>query len=439
MGHKFAETMFTQSVQALQAERGSRVGYAKMEQGDDFNQFISEHEAEFILQRDSFYMASVSETHWPYVQHRGGPKGFMQVLDSRTLGFADFSGNRQYVSAGNFRKNNRVALIFMDYPNKRRLKLIGHISEVDESDWETLAKLKVEGYGARVERGFLIKVEGFDWNCPRHITPRFSGEDVEKLIGPLLDENQFLKKQRDDVEAYPQISGKGPLPLVISGIRQLTSRVRAYELRHVHGLLLPEAEAGSYLSIPVKLSNGEWQVREYSIASNPARRDCYEIAVKLLEQGAGGSQVVHEAFQLGMELRVDYPANHFSLQSQQDSAVLIAGDIGITPIKAMAKKLARENIPFELHYAGKSESDMPYFDRLKKAYKYNFYGYASDQESRINFDQVLEASKAHTHIYVCGPTSLIDDVLERAQKKGIDQNRIHVERFTVPQSKASTT
>ena len=108
-------------------------------------------------------------------QHRGGPKGFMRVLDSpSTIGFADFSGNRQYVSLGNFRLNDRVALFFMDYASRRRLKLMGRIQLVPETDWETLAKLEVTGYRARVERGFLIRVEAFDWNCPQHITPRYT-------------------------------------------------------------------------------------------------------------------------------------------------------------------------------------------------------------------------------------------------------------------------
>mgnify|MGYP001149871385 CR=1 FL=1 len=169
MPHKYAQIAFTDSVRQVQIEQNSRSGYAKMDQGEDYNYLLSQYEADFIQERDSFYMASVSETNWPYLQHRGGPKGFMRVIDESTLGFADFSGNRQYVSTGNFRTNDRVALFFMDYPNKRRLKLMGRIKLVPNNDWETLAKLEVEGYRANVERAFLIHVEAFDWNCPQHL------------------------------------------------------------------------------------------------------------------------------------------------------------------------------------------------------------------------------------------------------------------------------
>ncbi|MBT4146321.1 MAG: pyridoxamine 5'-phosphate oxidase, partial [Gammaproteobacteria bacterium] len=123
MAHKYAELMFTGSVKSIQETEGSRNSYAKMEQGEDYNNVMSEKEAEFIMMRDSFYMASVSETGWPYVQHRGGPQGFIKIIDAQTIGFADFRGNKQYISVGNFNKDDRVSLFFMDYKNKRRLKM----------------------------------------------------------------------------------------------------------------------------------------------------------------------------------------------------------------------------------------------------------------------------------------------------------------------------
>ncbi|MBU1212787.1 MAG: pyridoxamine 5'-phosphate oxidase family protein [Alphaproteobacteria bacterium] len=126
MGHKFAEIAFTDTVKSVQQAMGSRSGYARREGGDvDFNVRLGPSEAQFIAERDSFYMATVSETGWPYVQHRGGPKGFLRVLDEKTLGFADFSGNRQYVSVGNLKTDDRVSLFLMDYPNRTRLKVLG--------------------------------------------------------------------------------------------------------------------------------------------------------------------------------------------------------------------------------------------------------------------------------------------------------------------------
>ncbi len=183
MGHKFAEIAFTDRVKQLQEDAGSRASYARMEQGDDANFLLSPTEATFIAARDSFYMASTSETGWPYVQHRGGPKGFLRVLDETTIGFADFRGNKQYVSTGNIGHDDRVSLILMDYPNKRRLKILGRAKVIDLADTGTLDKLALPGYRARVERGIAIHIEAFDWNCPQHITPRYTLEEAEMLLG----------------------------------------------------------------------------------------------------------------------------------------------------------------------------------------------------------------------------------------------------------------
>ena len=199
MAHQYVQLAFTESVRQIQTEMGSRNGYAKMDLGEDYNHLLSQNEADFIHARDSFYLASVGETGWPYMQHRGGPKGFIQVIDQSTIGFADFKGNRQYVSTGNFRTNNRVSLFFMDYPNRRRLKMMGRIELIDDSNKELMAKLESasgsNGYRGRVERGFIIHIEGFDWNCPQHITPRFSEADVEQAVAPLIAENKALKEQ----------------------------------------------------------------------------------------------------------------------------------------------------------------------------------------------------------------------------------------------------
>lgn len=185
MGHRFAELAFTPRVKALQERYGSRNSYARMESGDLRNDRLGLVEAEFIGERDSFYMATVSETGWPYIQHRGGAMGFVHVLDEKTLGFADFRGNRQYVSVGNLATSDRVALFFMDYPNRTRLKLLGRAKFIGTSDRETLSRLGAPGYQAVIERGILITVEAFDWNCPQHITPRFSLEDVEQASASL--------------------------------------------------------------------------------------------------------------------------------------------------------------------------------------------------------------------------------------------------------------
>jgi predicted pyridoxine 5'-phosphate oxidase superfamily flavin-nucleotide-binding protein len=159
---------------------GSRRGFARLLGGAAHHDRLGESEADFIGARDSFYLASVSETGWPYIQHRGGPKGFVRVLDETTIGFADFSGNRQYVTAGNVAGNDRVSLFLMDYPNRTRLKILGHARQIGLKD-EALERLIVPGYRARVERGFIVTIAAFDWNCPQHITPRFTIDEIETI------------------------------------------------------------------------------------------------------------------------------------------------------------------------------------------------------------------------------------------------------------------
>lgn len=183
MGHKFAEIAFTETVKGLQEADGSRKSYARMEEGADSNDVLTDREVAFIGVRDSFYMATVSETGWPYVQHRGGPAGFVKVIDEKTLGFPDFSGNRQFVSMGNLESDNRVSLFFMDYPNRARLKMLGRVKVTVDPD--VLARFSLDDYVANVDRAFLIEVAAFDWNCPQHITPRFTLEDVESAVAPL--------------------------------------------------------------------------------------------------------------------------------------------------------------------------------------------------------------------------------------------------------------
>lgn len=183
MAHKFAEIAFTPSVKQIQEHMGSRSGYSAIETGPDRNNHLGDRERSFIEARDSFYVASVSETGWPYIQHRGGPVGFVRVLDQSTLGFADYSGNRQYITTGNVQSNDRVALFFMDYANRRRLKLLGRMEILNTEATSALARLNDQGYGARVERGMIIHVAAFDWNCPQHITPRYSLAEIDELFG----------------------------------------------------------------------------------------------------------------------------------------------------------------------------------------------------------------------------------------------------------------
>lgn len=195
MGHKFAELAFTDAVRDIQSNEGSRRSYARMDEGSDYNNVLGPNEAQFIAARDSFYMATVGETGWPYVQHRGGPEGFVNIIDEKTLGFADFRGNRQYISVGNISQNDRVSLFFMDYPNKTRLKVLGRVRSVDLMEQGIPQNLSFDrGYRAKAERGLLITIEAFDWNCPQHITPRYTQAEVDLAV-------MSLKTTISDLEA----------------------------------------------------------------------------------------------------------------------------------------------------------------------------------------------------------------------------------------------
>lgn len=179
MPSAFGRIAFTPGVRAFQARQGVRQRDARPDDAiDERGAGLTDLEAAFVGARDGFYQATVGENGWPYVQFRGGPPGFLRVLDARTIAYADFRGNMQYVSAGNLAADGRVSLILMDYANRRRLKLFGRARLVDAGDDPALvARLEDPGYRARIERAVVISVEAFDWNCPQHITPRFTEEE----------------------------------------------------------------------------------------------------------------------------------------------------------------------------------------------------------------------------------------------------------------------
>jgi len=147
---------------------------------------FSAAEAAFIAERDSFYLSTVSRTGWPYIQHRGGPPGFLRVLDDQTLGFADFRGNRQYLTLGAVADDDRVALFLMDYPRRRRLKILARMTPHDlKAEPALAARLATPGYRGLPERGYVLRLHAFDWNCPQHITPRFTASEIEAALAPL--------------------------------------------------------------------------------------------------------------------------------------------------------------------------------------------------------------------------------------------------------------
>jgi predicted pyridoxine 5'-phosphate oxidase superfamily flavin-nucleotide-binding protein len=202
MTKTFGSLVFTPAVKALQERYGSRKQYASLERQSDTPARLGPDEREYLAERDTFYIASIGATGWPYVQHRGGPKGFLKVIDDRTIAFADFRGNKQYISTGNLMTDDRVAIILVDYPRQLRLKILGHV-EIFEGDKakEWLAKIRDPEYKATTERVYVIRIEAFDWNCQQHIIPRFSEGEIRDVLEPVERQMQELQEENKKLRA----------------------------------------------------------------------------------------------------------------------------------------------------------------------------------------------------------------------------------------------
>ncbi len=207
MAKNFASLAFTPAVKAMQEKLGSRSSYARMER-DTYVDGLTENEIDFISQRDSFYMSSIGENGFPYIQHRGGPKGFVKVLDVKRIGFIDFRGNMQYISVGNIATNNNVALIIVDYPARTRLKILAKATIVElKDDLALYDLLDLSDYKFKPERMMVLDIEAYDWNCPQHITPRYTLEDIESAFAG--QQNQITKLQAEVKELKIKIKEQG--------------------------------------------------------------------------------------------------------------------------------------------------------------------------------------------------------------------------------------
>ena len=197
MAKNFAEIAFTDAVKKLQEKHGSRKSYERMEKFNEVDG-LTDNEMSFIQDRNSFYLASIGVKEFPYIQHRGGPKGFLKVLDSKRLGFIDFIGNKQYVSVGNMATNNNVSLIMIDYPTKTRLKIFAKAEVIELKDNpELYEQLNLDDYKFRPERMMVFNIEAYDWNCPQHITPRYTTEEIEKAF---LPQQEYITSLEEEIK-----------------------------------------------------------------------------------------------------------------------------------------------------------------------------------------------------------------------------------------------
>ena len=194
----YSELAFSDDIKAIQERMGSRSAYERVERMS-YVDGLTAVEKRFIGEMDSFYMASFGNNNYPYIQHRGGPKGFIKVIDEQTIGIVDFSGNRQYISVGNIVKNPKVSLILVSYPMKARMKIYAEAEIVEVSENLSLYNfLKPEDYKFKPERLMLFHIKAYDWNCPQHITPRYSPADIEKITEA---KDQYIQQLEQEVEA----------------------------------------------------------------------------------------------------------------------------------------------------------------------------------------------------------------------------------------------
>ena len=340
MGVAFAEIAFTPGVRELQTQAGSRERYAAMDESTNRRDKLTEREITFIESRDHFFQASVSETGWPYVQHRGGPAGFLKVIDERTLGFADYRGNVQYVSVGNLLHDNRVALILMDYANQRRLKLLGHVRFIDqETEPELIERLVTTGYKAIVERGFIISVEAFDWNCPQHIPVRIDADEVQRALderAPRDDEHVLALAADRRLAERHHVVLSGVLALVVGlAIEVLVLEVqhrvgaadrRAQQARRIHGV------AALTHDIDADIRGGE--VLAIVGENGAGKSTLMKVMIGQLEADEGGIEMPRKT-------RLGYIAQEAPSGSITPFEAVLAGDAERAQLLAEAQSMLR--------------------------------------------------------------------------------------------------
>ncbi len=193
----YSELAFTEAVKTLQERLGSRLSYERMEKMS-YVDGLTDYETDFISQIDSFYLASFGENDYPYIQHRGGPKGFIRVIDKSTLGIVDFIGNRQYISAGNISVNPKVSLILLSYPLRTRLKIYAEAELIELQEDSSLYEfLRPKDYKFKPERIMIFRIKAYDWNCPQHIIPKYSLEEVRELLEP---QKKYIDKLEQELK-----------------------------------------------------------------------------------------------------------------------------------------------------------------------------------------------------------------------------------------------
>lgn len=429
MPHPYAKRMFTDTVKKVQEEYGVRESAQQMEDSPIAHDILTDREREFIETRDSFYTATVNSNGWPYVQHRGGPKGFLRVIDKKTIAFPDFRGNDQYLSVGNLRDIDRISLILMDYPNRRRLKILGYCKVVTErEDLMQVAKLEPADYGYSAHRAMIITLDSFDWNCPQHIIPRYTQQEIEAMLPEQPDpiQTSFALPTSQEIEKL----SSGFIPVEVTGIHKQAENIYEFILHPLDNApVMPSA--GTHIRVAVRGHDGLVKVNAYSLINGPKQNTAFHIAVLKETNGECGSYFMHHTPRLGDRLYIRPSKNDFPLVENAAHSLLIAGGIGITPILSMARALHAAKASFEVHYTARTQKHMVFKQQIAElaGNRGHFYYSREESSTKLVLNDLLAKPKVGIHIYVCGPKKLIEIVIAIATATGWPKAQIHFELF----------
>ncbi len=440
MNQNFTQYAFSKTSKDLQERYGSREAYQQMEDsGDRF--ILTWKEIAFFQERDHFYLSTVGKNGWPYVQFRGGPPGFIKVLDEQTIAFADFRGNRQHISDANIIDVGLVAAIFLDYPSQTRLKVWaeGEVRFIEDGD-PIFEKLVIPDYEAKVERAFIMKIKAYDWNCPQHIPQRYTLEEIRRssallseLAPSLTPPGQsasgatFALPTEDEAKSLEEDF----FPAEVVSMRKRAEGITEFALAPLVADAQVSPDPGAYLEIAVRRANGSLKVNAYSLINGPADKATYNFAVQREASGTGGSEFMHVAPKPGDTLYIRPPENDFPLAAGARHSILIAGGIGVTPILSMARFLKAQGQTFEVHYAAKTPEKMAFQDEILGLTdgQADLYFSAAEPKQRIDLEKLLSSPVEDTHLYVCGPRRLIEAVVETTARNDWAKEQVHFELF----------
>lgn len=368
---------------------------------------LNDAQKALIAGADTFFVASAHPDHGVDASHRGGHPGFVELLNDRQIRIPDFAGNSMFNTLGNFVSYPFAGLVFIDFERGRLLQLTGRA----EILWGHVDPKQKTG-GTRRYWKFDIS----DWQESTLPFP---------LAWEFLDSSPFIPEQRRETPAG------SPLSLRVERIQCESEHINAFGLRAVDGGLLPEFQPGSHLQLKVQLPDGSQTERHYSLLSDSNDRTLYEIAVLAEPGGRGGSFYLLEQIDEGDVIESRAPENEFPMADSANHSILIAGDIGITPILSMLYRLASERRSFELHYSARTYSELAFHNRIEQVAGDSVHFYASrhPQSQRLDLDRLLSTPKLGVHVYVCGPRRMISAVREMAVVQGWPSAQIHFESF----------